>query len=199
MNLRILAIGTLLAAPLFAGLPAQAQTATAPIVGGDSETITAQLKVISVDQKTRHVTLQKPNGENVTIVAGDNIRNLAQVHAGQTVLVSYFAAVAYELTSPNAKTPPNGAVVVTDHAAAGALPGAAAAVRTVVTGIVVGVDLAHNQLQLVNPKGGKIVTIDVKDPERRKQLAKVKVGDNLTVVFTEALAMSVEPVKSTKM
>jgi hypothetical protein len=79
-------------------------------------------------------------------------------------------------------------------AAPGQLPAGEASGRLVLTGTVVGVDLENHTLQLVNPKGGRVVTLAVTDPQRQQQMANVKVGDSLTVIYTAAIAVAVEPV-----
>ena len=63
------------------------------------------------------------------------------------------------------------------------------------TGTVVGIDMSAHQLQLVNPTGGRIITIDVKDAQRQKDMAMLNVGDRLTIVTTQALAIAIDPVK----
>ena len=64
----------------------------------------------------------------------------------------------------------------------------------IVTGAVVGVDLANHTISLVNPSGGMVHTFDVTDPQRQAALKRVKVGDSLTAIGTEAFAVALEPV-----
>ncbi len=53
--------------------------------------------VQSIDQTTREVTLRYPDGSVSTFVAGDEVRNLAQVKNGDVVLMEYFAGLAVAL------------------------------------------------------------------------------------------------------
>ena len=64
----------------------------------------------------------------------------------------------------------------------------------IVTGTVVGVDLANHTISLVNPSGGMVHTFDVTDPRQQAALKRVKVGDSLTAIGTEAFAVALEPV-----
>jgi hypothetical protein len=55
----------------------------------------------------------------------------------------------------------------------------------VVTGLVVGVNPAAHTLSLVDPTGGEIRTIAVKDPQYQQLLGTIKVGDTITAYITE--------------
>lgn len=184
----------LLGVPAMTG-PAQAQGASALGGVGETQTVTVRAKVKAVNLKTREVTLVSPSGEVFTVHAGDAVQNLPQVKPGQTVVARYYASVAYVLSKAGADTPENSATIAAARAEKGQLPGGVAAEKTVVTGMVVGVDMAAHRLQLVNPAGGAIVTVDVKDPQRQKDLAMVHVGDKLTAVITQALAIGIEPAR----
>ena len=54
---------------------------------------------------------------------------------------------------------------------------------------VVALDAQKNQITLKGPHGDA-VTLDVRNPDQFKVL---KVGDQIEVTYTEALALSVEP------
>lgn len=189
-----LTVGILLIGiPSFAN-PAVAQGTSALGGVGESQTITERVTVQSVNQQTRQIVLAKPNGEEFTVHAGDAVRNLAQIKPGQTVAIRYYSSVTHILSKPGANVPANSRSIAAARAKKGERPGGAIAETTTVTGTVVSVDLAGHKLQLVNPKGGRVFTIDVTNPQRQKELATVSVGDSLTTVITEALAIDVEPV-----
>lgn len=175
--------------------PAHAQGAAALGGVGESQVVTVRAKVKAVNLKTREVTLVKPTGEVFTVHAGDAVKRLAEIKPGQTVIAHYYTSVAYVLSKGGADTPENTAAVAAARAEKTELPGGVVATRTVVTGTVVGIDMAAHQLQLVNPTGGRIVTVDVQDPQRQKDMAMVNVGDRLTIVMTEALAIGIERAK----
>jgi hypothetical protein len=60
-----------------------------------------------------------------------------------------------------------------------------------VTAIIMAIDKQKSTMTLKGPEG-KLVTAMVQDPTN---LEKVKVGDELMIAYTEALAISVEHVK----
>ena len=59
------------------------------------------------------------------------------------------------------------------------------------TAIITAIDKQKSTMTLKGPEG-KLVNVQVQDPAN---LEKVKVGDELMITYTEALAISVEHVK----
>ena len=86
--------------------------------------------------------------------------------------------------------PPNAAVVAVDQKAQA--PGGVAVGLIRISGLVVGKDAASNSLDVVNPTGGGVYTVHVTDPSRIAMLQEVKVGDVITAVVSDTLAISVE-------
>src|SRR5258706_9572774 len=68
-------------------------------------TVTVQAKVVAVNQKTRVVTPRDSNGQDVTFVAGEEVRNLAQVRKGDMVTAVYHLAIAARLQRRPASSP----------------------------------------------------------------------------------------------
>ncbi len=162
---------------------------------GQSNTVTVRARVKAINLKTRKVTLVGPQGNTFTVVAGDEVRNLPQVKPGDTVVVRYHASVVYVLAAPGTQLPQNTMSVAGGRAAPGQMPAGAAGTRLVVTGLVVGVDPVAHTVSLVDRSGGAVRTIDVVDPERQQQLVKINVGDTITAVISEAIAVAVEPAR----
>jgi hypothetical protein len=72
-------------------------------------------------------------------------------------------------------------------------PGGVGVRLTKVSGLVVGLDMAAHSIDIVNPSGGGVYTIDVTDPARIALLSQLKVGDTITATISQALAVSIEP------
>lgn len=72
-------------------------------------------------------------------------------------------------------------------------PGGIGVRVTKVQATVVGIDLPANSIDVVNPSGGGIYTIQVTNPERIAKLSSLKVGDTITAVISQTLAVSVTP------
>jgi len=179
-------------APMVFSAPAMAQ-ASGMAGLGESDTISLRATVKSVDLKSRVVTLVGPLGNTLTLKVSDEVRNLPQVRPGNKVIVRYHAAVAYVLAPRGTKLPDDSLTAAGVRAAPGQLPAGAVGTRLVVTGTVVGVDPVAHTLQLVNPTGGLVRTVDVVTPEGQRNMGLIKVGDTITAIITEAVAVAVEP------
>ena len=181
------------AAGLTAPVPAWGQASGMGGIGA-SQTITARAKVQAIDLATREVTLVGPEGNVFTIHAGDAVRNLDKIKVGDTVVATYYASVVLVLSAPGTQVPDNQVSAAVARAAKGQTPAAALRTKTVVTGTVVAVDLANHTISLVDPSGGMVHIFNVTDPRRQAALKRVKVGDSLTAIGTEAFAIALEPV-----
>ena len=176
--------------------PARAQ-ASGMFGAGDTDTASERATVKAVDMKTRTVTLVGPQGETKTLKVGDQVKNLAQVKPGDTVVARFYDAVAYVVASAGPKLPENAMAMAEAQAAPGELPAGGVGAKIIVTGLVVGVNPVAHTISLVNPPpaGGEIRTLTVKNPEYQQMLPQIKVGDTITAVISEALGVVVEPAK----
>ncbi len=161
---------------------------------GSSQTIRARVQVKAIDLGTREVTLVGPQGNVFVVHASDAVHNLDKVKVGDTVVATYYGSVVLVLSSPGTQVPDSQVNAAAARAAKGQLPAGAVSTKVIVTGTVVGVDLAAQTISLVDPTGGLVHTINVTDPRRQAALKRVKVGDSLTAIGTEAFAVALEPV-----
>ncbi len=175
------------AAPLVAG--AQGMKAGA----GNTQTTTKTVTVKSVDASTRHIEVTDAAGDTYTLKAPAAVRNFSQIKPGDKIKATYTIETEYVLSSPNSPLPANSETTIAARAAKGELPAAVVANHMVVTGNVLGIDLAAHTIKIVNKDGGQVHTIYVRNAERQKLLPKVKVGDTITAYITEALLLSVTP------
>jgi hypothetical protein len=176
--------------------PARAQASGMAGVG-ETETVSVRATVKAVDMKTRTVTLVGPQGETKTLKVGEQVKNLAQVKPGDTVVARYYDSVAYVIAPPGTKLPEDTLAAAAARAVPGEMPAGGVAEKIIVTGLVVGVNPAAHTISLVNPPpaGGEIRTLTVKNPEYQKMLPQIKVGDTITAVISEAVVAAVEPAK----
>jgi len=149
--------------------------------------VTAQ--VVALDKASRTVSLKGPEGNVIDVVAGDEVKNFAQIKVGDFVVVRFVQALTLELQ----KTKSGASGIVAREGAVTAKPGqrpAAAAGREVTAiATVTAVDPKAKTITMKGPRGN-VVTLDVQNPD---QFKVVKVGDEVQVVYTEAVAISVEP------
>jgi Cu/Ag efflux protein CusF len=186
------------AAFMLPALPAQqalAQTnPTLKNVVPESAAMTLHARILSINPKTRELVLEDASGATVRVTAGPLVR-LNLLKAGDTVNAKYYRSVAFELTMPESSgggPAPQSSVKGVAIGSATA-PGGFAVRETKVSGLVVGIDLAAHSVNIVSPSGGGVYTVEVTDPARIAQLAKLKVGDTVTAVVNEALAVEITP------
>ena len=86
------------------------------------EAVMAATAVVeSVDPTSRVVRVRTNDGREITVIAGPEVRNLAQVSAGDTVRLNYYESVAVRMAEPGAGGPTS-ASVVSSRAPVGATP-----------------------------------------------------------------------------
>jgi hypothetical protein len=168
---------------------AASTTVSSPGKRTDTSIVSIVASVEAVDQAKRTVTLKGPDGKSTTIAVGPEAKNFGQVKVGDQVNVKYIEALTLELkkggTAPVAMTQSVGG----GTAKAGAKPGGAIGREVKVTANVVAVDAATQSVTLKGPE--RTVSMKVQNPD---QFKLIKVGDQVEATYTEALAISVEPV-----
>ncbi len=187
-------VGTAFLAPMLGSQRTMAQSSTMQNVVPQSEEVTLQAKIRKINTTTRAVTLEGPSGQRVTVTAGPLVR-LQLLKVGQTVNVKYYRSVAFVVNGP---TGGNGTPTSNDQMSAiiaqpAQAPGGVAVGLIKVSGTVVSIDPSSNSLSLVHPSGGQVYTIDVTDPSRQAMLGTLKVGDTITAVVSQVLAVSIDP------
>ena len=170
--------------------PAKKAPANKPSVKKE-QIVTETATVQAVDQATRVVTLKGSKGNVFDIKAGDEVRNLAQVKVGDQVKVKYYQSLAVEVMAPGQGPGGVQEAVVMDRAKHGEKPGGMVGNQVTVTATVEAIDKKKQTVTLKGPEG-KTRVVKVQDP---KNLKNVKVGDDVVITLTEAVAISVEGVK----
>jgi hypothetical protein len=149
--------------------------------------LTAQ--IVGIDKATRTVTLKGPKGSVVDIVAGDDVKNFDQLKLGDFVVAHYMQALSLELRKTKGEARGMTEREAAVRAQPGERPGGAVARQVTALADVIDVSPKNKTITLKGPRGN-VVTLDVHNPD---QFKVVKKGDQVEVVYTEALALSVEP------
>jgi Cu/Ag efflux protein CusF len=155
-----------------------------------SSTSTVTATVVSVDMKTRKVTLKDDNGAEYSFVAESSVKNLGQVKPGDIVTSTYTESVAYVVKSEGGAPGMTASQGMTT-APAGEKPAAVATSKTTVTVAVTAIDPKGSSVTFKGPQGN-MHTVKVQDPEK---LEGVKVGDMVDVNYTEVLSIKVHTPK----
>ena len=193
--MRALRFSTLIVAFALAGVAA-AQTADTYVVNqpgavgaGQMVTLTGTIK--SIDKDSRSVTVVGEQGKEITVQAGPEVKNFAQLGVGDRVDVSYAQAILVELKKGG------GAVVARTEnsgmtsAAPGTAPGAMAGRQVKIVGDVTKTDAATQSITVRGPQ--RTIDVKIRDPEQFKLIA---VGDQLEATYFEAAAVDVTPAKA---
>jgi Cu/Ag efflux protein CusF len=152
--------------------------------------VEARAQVIKIDKKTREITFKPEDGENVTVVAGPEIRNFDQIKKGDTLKVNYMESLVLELKKKQMTD--NGVVASTDivRSAPGEKPGGQVTQQLTATGTVTKIDKKKQEVTVKGPR--RTISFHVKD---QSVLDELKKGDQIEAKYTEALAVSVETIK----
>lgn len=188
-------VATGFAVAVAVALPAGAQTgggmvATAPGKAALAQTVRLTATITAIDKATRDVTLKGPQGNEVTVTAGPQVKNFDAMKVGDKVDVDYVEALTLELKKGGGlvvgRTEQAGAV----SAKPGQQPAGAVGRQITVVANVVAVDAAKQTVTLKGPQ--RTVELRIPDPEQFKRIAK---GDQVEATYTQALALAVEPAK----
>ena len=133
-----------------------------------------------------YVTLKKADGTFVTTVAGPDITRFAELKLGDTVNVRYYENVVIRVKQPGESDVISGAKGTTGSEQV--LPGGTRAKQLTITATITAIDPNTPSITFTGPNGWKYSS-KVQDTEA---LAKVKVGDKVDIVWTEAVLVSVE-------
>jgi len=171
-------------------IKASAAIASAPGTGTIAAAVSVSARVEAVNKATRELTLKGPKGNLETVTAGPDVRNFDQIKVGDMVVARYVEALTLTLMKDGKEL--RGKDVATDAARAkeGEKPAGIIGRKVEVTADVIAVDAKTQTLTLKGPKQ----TVELRVPDAN-QFKLVKVGDQIHAVYTEALALSVEPVK----
>ncbi len=159
-------------------------TAQARTVRSEMRTETGTVEAIEAESRT--ITLKKPDGTFVTVVAGPDISRFGEVKVGDTVNARYYENVVIRLK--RAGEPEVDSRVKATTGSEQALPGGTKAKQVTISATIAAVDMNLQTVTFTGPSGWKY-TSKVQDVDA---LAKVKAGDKVDIVWTEALLVNLE-------
>jgi Cu/Ag efflux protein CusF len=153
---------------------------------GAARLVEAKAKVEAIDIAARKVTLRHEDGEVETILVGEQVKNLPQLKIGDVVTMQYYESLTVELNKIEGAAPALSEKSTEQRAELGQLPGGVDTQEVAVVAKVTAIDTAASSVTLTGPRG-RSVELEV-DPA---VLAKIKVGDHVNAVYTQAVAVSV--------
>jgi len=187
-----LVAATLLASP--AVVMAQSLAANAVVVDAAITDNIFQLyegTVTKIDKKTRTIFFKNNEGES-KFIAGPEIKSFDQIKVGDRLNVTYELAVAIELIktkSDGVRSKVETASEVTSKP--GEKPTRTITNTTTIIADIIAVDRAKKLVSVKGPSG-KVTIVTVKNPQL---LADVNVGEQVRVIYFDAMAASITPPK----
>jgi hypothetical protein len=179
-----------LSLPVLAQVTPQEQEVTLSQAGAVSRTqlVRESVVVMSIDKTARRLLLKKADGQVLEVIAGDEVRNFDQIRLNDEVVVEYSRSLSLTLR----KVRTEDTQIIEDaealRASAGEKPGGAVVRSVSAIADVVAVNPDKSTISLKGPEG-RVFELDVKNPDHFKV---VKVGDQVLVYYTEAVAVSVQ-------
>lgn len=161
-----------------------------------AQTITLVAVVETVDLQTREVLLRgeagAQSGRLLTVIAGRGVQRLNEIRAGDRVTMQYFEALAAQVSRAG-----QGGTAVAARVAAGReveRPGGEVTRVVAARVTVTAVDPAAGTVTFVGPRN-RPRTVTPKDPQVRAFVAGLRAGDQVDLVYEEALAVSITPMR----
>ena len=148
--------------------------------------------VTAVNPKTREITLRDNTGEVTTIVAGDEVRNFPQIKVGDILRVRMLQSLLMEVRPHNALVTRTEIEEGVALAPKGGQPGMATGRRITTVVTIQALDMKKDFVKFTLPNG-EVRTTTAKTSAGKELLHTLKVGDQVDVVFTDAVGISLEP------
>jgi hypothetical protein len=161
----------------------------------ESKTVTENGTITAIDADKRLVTVRTQDGDDVSVNAGDEVLNFAQLRVGDVVSLIHHRAVLVDLQPADDPNAP-GAYIKRDESRApgGTSPGGSEVETVTVLAPIVAIDTVANTLSVKDPHG-KVKVLNVTKPENQKKLAQLKVGQVLRIRFVEGTAINIRPIR----
>jgi len=149
--------------------------------------------ITAVDQTQRLVTVRGPEGNELTLEAGPEVRNLAQVEVGDIVRLSYEEIWMAERIAPDqAPEVVAAATAAAARAAEGERPGVALGTAVTMVVMIESIGPQGRTATFITPDGA-LQAIYVQRPQSRAFAGTLKAGDLVQLTRAETLALVVEP------
>jgi Cu/Ag efflux protein CusF len=152
------------------------------------ETVKATATIQEIDSTARLITFKSDDGTEDTVWAGPEVKRFDELKVGDKVNMTYYESTVYRIRKPGDPPLPMSSSGTTMTPGSGALPGGTMARQTVRTVTVKEVDPTAGTIT-VTTADGHVVSRKVED---KSNLAGVKVGDQIDIVYTEAILASIE-------
>ena len=153
------------------------------------EKVSKSATITAINKTTRLVTVKDDKGNVENIKCGPEVLRFDELKVGDVVTFTYHAASVYEIAKPGQA--PGASSEVSTVRGQGVKPSGAYTNQMKMTVTVTAIDPAGATVTVKKPDG-QLMTATVKD---KKNIQGLKVGDQVSITFTEALMITVDPPK----
>ena len=174
---------------MVAGLEWAASTVAAQKPVSVSDAVVETFTIEAIDRTSRIVTLKDKEGQTEELFVGPEVTRFENLKVGDRVSFRYYESVVSALRRPGQAARPTESTGVVP--APGNRPGGTISTQTTATVTIQAIDPKVPSVTVKSDKG-RVLSFRVQDA---KNLQGYKVGDTVEVTYTQALAVSVEPVK----
>lgn len=174
------------AAVVLAVTAMSAEAQVTKTIPGDTQVVTATVEAI--ERANREVTLKKPDGHYEVVYVPEAIKRFDTLKVGDKITARYYETIVLRMKLPGEKdidTATSGVVRSEDR------PVGTASRQQTITATITAIDPNVPSITFNGPRGWSYSS-RVKDKDA---LAKVKVGDRVDIVWTEAMILSLDSAK----
>ena len=157
------------------------------------ETLTVEAVVETVDQETREVLLRGPEGNLMTVTAGENVERFNEIEVGDKVNAQFSTYFKAEFREPTEAEKAEPLVVLAGLGKASEDKPPSAVVGQAIKAVV-SIEIINRPDMFVTVRGphGNYVSIPIEDKDLITQL---NVGEVVVLTYTEAVAIMLEKIK----
>ncbi len=153
-----------------------------------SETATIKAVIDAIDHEARTVTLKDKDGNDVTILAGPEMKRFDELQVGDKVSFRYTQSVVVRVRKPGEPVVASSSGEPSIVRSAGARPGGTITQQETMNVIVKAIDPKVPAVT-VQAEDGRTMSFKVED---KGLIKNVKSEDRVEITYTEALLISVE-------
>jgi hypothetical protein len=188
----VLLLTLTLAVPVFAQTSADEK----PLAKEKWIRVSIEASVEKINAEKREITLKGPEGDLVTLTAGEAVQRFDEIKVGDTVEADYWTFLRAEFREPTAEEKANPLVVLAEAGRAPEDVDPAGAVGAVVKAVVkvVSINKEGRKVAIQGPRGNSMI-LPVEDDA---VLNNLKVGELVIMTYAEAVALSLSKGTETK-
>lgn len=158
---------------------------------GEAAGLKIVLGVDAVDVAKRRITLRGPQGRVGTYDVGPDVKRLAEIKAGDTILVEYRVSAVVDLREPTQQEAESPVVLaeMLDRKPSNQPPGATIARSVRLVAEIEALNGTAGTVTLKGPLDGQLHA----KAEDASAVLKLKVGQKIVATFAETMTLSVDP------